>query len=733
MRPVLYILVAALLLGAVSLPLSAAPVSGVVVDRETGEPLPHAHITVIDRPEHFVASSEGVFRMDLPPDSYLFQVDMIGYESTIAGVEVAPSGVEGLRISLMPRPIELHDMRVTADRQRDRFDELRRSVSVLTGDELRRDYAMTLAATLRNRPGVSVRSMGPAPARPVVRGLGGDRVVVSQDGVATSDLSATSPDHAVTVDPYSAQSVELVRGPRVLLHTSTPSGGLVNIERNLVPRRLPNGLVGLAGAYGESANRGGQASASLTAPLGTYALRSDLSYRVSGDERTPAGVLGNTGTETLSFASGVSRINMRSWFGGSFEVFDSDYGIPGGFIGAHPNGVDIEMLRRTFGVRGGVIFGGFVESVEAQAQRTYYRHREYESHGTIGAEFVVRQSSGSATVHLNTAGQGDNTILTLGVNRRDLKMGGFVFTPPTVNTAVHAALFHAVPIGAFDVQAAARYDYAHFSPNLHTYSASRDDLRDRDFHTWAGSLAALYAVTGRITTGLTVSRSSRIPTVEELYNEGPHLAAYTYEVGNPGLPSECGIGVEWENRYASERLEATVSLFASDFSSFVTPRNTGEINYAQLLPIYAAQAVSARFAGAEASVELHVWRGLHAGARISGVRAENRTDGVPLPEIPPVKATWDVRWEFTRATVGVTGEHAVRQGRVDTYELPTAGYSVFGAYVQTERYVTGQRHAVSLSLDNLFNAEYRNHLSRVRSIMPETGRNVRLDYRVYVF
>ena len=83
--------------------------------------------------------------------------------------------------------------------------------------------------------------------------------------------------------------------------------------------------------------------------------------------------------------------------------------------------------------------------------------------------------------------------------------------------------------------------------------------------------------------------------------------------------------------------------------------------------------------------------------------------------------------------MGITGEHAARQGRVDTYELPTAGYSAFGAYVQAERYATGQRHTVSLSLDNLFNAEYRNHLSRVRSVMPETGRNVRLDYRVYVF
>ena len=70
---------------------------------------------------------------------------------------------------------------------------------------------------------------------------------------------------------------------------------------------------------------------------------------------------------------------------------------------------------------------------------------------------------------------------------------------------------------------------------------------------------------------------------------------------------------------------------------------------------------------------------------------------------------------------------------MDTYEDPTAGYSVFGVYVQRDFLTNQARHSFILSVENLFDAEYRNHLSRVRSVMPETGRSLKLNYKMYFF
>ena len=121
---------------------------------------------------------------------------------------------------------------MSADAPKSQFESFQ-PTSVLVGQELSKQLEMSLGATLENQPGVASRSFGPAPARPVVRGLDGDRVLILQDGQRMGDLSSQSGDHGVSINPAAAQRIEVVRGPATLLYGAT-LGAIATSSENFV-------------------------------------------------------------------------------------------------------------------------------------------------------------------------------------------------------------------------------------------------------------------------------------------------------------------------------------------------------------------------------------------------------------------------------------------------------------------------------------------------------------------
>ena len=156
------------------------------------------------------------------------------------------------------------------------------------GMSFRRNNSLTLAETMKNEIGVAIRSMGPAPARPVIRGLSGDRVQINIDGIETRDLSATSADHAVTLEPFNSERLEIIRGPRTLLHTASAIGGVINVVKQKIPADHPQRVFGSVGAYGETVNRGYLSAAGITvAQVGPLALYAETTYRNTRDVANP--------------------------------------------------------------------------------------------------------------------------------------------------------------------------------------------------------------------------------------------------------------------------------------------------------------------------------------------------------------------------------------------------------------------------------------------------------------
>jgi iron complex outermembrane recepter protein len=713
---------------------SPASLHGHVKDSETGSFIQSAIVKISELNISQVTDKDGSFSFEnIESGNYTLEVNSFGYNISRVKIFFDSKVDIDIIILLYPQPFITPTIVVTDRRTLSKLDELLEGTNVLKGRELQQNLGLTLAATLKNETGLSMRSMGPAPSRPVIRGLSGDRVFISEDGIKTSDLSSTSPDHSVTVEPFTVERIEVLRGPKILLRSPNAFGGVVNIIRKEIPENLPLSITGNAGVYGETVNKGYLGSVVLNYPLDPFNFRGEISKRNASDINTPAGKLINTQISTLNYSLGLSFINNFGFGGISYREFNTDYGIPGGFVGAHPGGVDIKILKRHFRGKTEFLFDrGILEKAELNLQRTYYHHREFENENIIGAEFEVVDYSGSFDLHHKKLNIFDEGIAGTSFGYRDFNIGGFVFTSPSKSFNFSGYIFEEIIKEKFNLQFSARINFDDVTPEREKVDSRIGHIRKRTYNTFSLSLSAIYEVINKFNIGFNVSRSSRVPTIEELYSEGPHLAAYSYEIGNPDLEAERGIGLEAFIYYNKPGMFFMLTGFRNDFSYYIIPRNSGMINFQTLLPIYIITGVPALMYGVESQLELKLFKNLSFSSSLSYTNGEiTGSTKSPLPSIPPLKFIAELKYNFQNIIFGANTVIAAKQDKVDEFEDPTEGYNIYNAFFQYLFYTKNVAQNISLSFENIFNTEYRNHLSRIKSISPEAGRNLRLTYRVY--
>ncbi len=600
----------------------------------------------------------------------------------------------------------------------------------LKGDRLEREISTTIAETIKNEPDVAIRSMGPAAARPVIKGLSGSHVELTEDGAFCGDMSATSPDHAVASEVLTAHRLRILRGPHILAHSFSAAGGVVQVERNDIPfgDTLFHGYVT---GYSESAQPGYATAVGVNTQIAGASLKGELSGRRMGDMETPDGTLKNTDIENGSGAVGAAYALGRFRFGASYRWFNSDYGIPGGFIGGHPNGVDIEMWKRDLTLRGFYLPANDArDTLDVTLRINRYHHKEFEGKkGAVGAEFAVNQENLRLEKLLASLGPLFGIHLGTELERRWIEMGGYVFTPPTQSYAGSAfAVASASGWRGLEITVALRLGGAFFRPH-ESVVADKGTIEDRNFALWAFDAEFSQRVgVGKFLT-LDLFRTTRAPTIEELYNQGPHLAAYTYERGNHKLDAESGYGSELEYRSYGDLFNWRAAAHATYFLNYLAPRATGDTNWSQLLPIYQVSGDEAFLFGGSASVETAAEQGFRIAASASYVRGQYRNGSdaknkwSDMPQIPPLKfhGEFAYLWEHVRPSIYT--DFALAQHKVDKYEERTPGYITFGTLLEFRWTLVLAHYSLVFRADNLLDADIRNHLSRLKSVMPEKSRN----------
>lgn len=708
-------------------------VTGTVIDARTEEVVGHTvvHISELDRWLSTPDDGKFVFPT-LPPGTYTLKTFRIGYENIELPVSVTADETTRVTIRLQMTPITTEHIVVTAGAERHR-GELQQPAVTLAGKKLRENLGRTIAETIDNEPGVAQRSMGPAPARPVLRGLSGDRLLILEDGSRTGDLSATSADHAVAIEPLAAEQIEVVRGPAALMYGANTLGGVVNIVRGYVPASLPDHIHGASSLQAESVNSGIAGGLSLTLPLAPIALRFDGSYRSAQDISTPAGDLANTTIETGNGSIGLSYIKNWGHFGASGSYYNSSYGIPPDPLGGHPGGVNINLERRHLEARLRIKpQRGWLEAIEVDHTYSRYFHEEIESNGSLGIEFGVVTHNFSTQMRMRDLGWLRNGVIGIWGEYRDHASGGLSFTPRAFEYGAAAFAYQEAHWGPVLANATLRIDLRQVDPEQARRSATVGDIRTRSFTGISGGLSARYRFGNGLAIGATGLRTFRAPGVEELFSEGPHLASYSYEVGNAGLPAEKGVGLELFVDYKRRGSAFRLAFFRNAFDNFTYPNNTGERSRRRYdLLVYQYVGQQALMQGAEVSWQQRLGGRWHAEGTLSYVRGELTELNRPIPRMPPLSGKFGLKYASDRFAAGAALRLAAAQRRLGDFEQETAGYAVADLSAEYLLSTGSYVHTLALSVENLLDSEYRVHLNRVKAIMPEPGRNVKLLYKVY--
>ena len=227
------------------------------------------------------------------------------------------------------------------------------------------------------------------------------------------------------------------------------------------------------------------------------------------------------------------------------------------------------------------------------------------------------------------------------------------------------------------------------------------------------------------------SRSFRAPSLEELYNFGPHPGNRAFEIGDPGLEPETGTGLDASLRHGEGRVRAEFNLFYYNFSNFIFPFSSGEL-VDEFLEIEYTQR-DARFTGTEANLDIGLHSALWLNLGMDYVDAKDTDTGTYLPRIPPLRGS--IGLDFRKGGFRLAPElvMASKQTRTFTNETPTGEYGIINL---TASYTYAQQHFAHHFSAHVFNVGdqyYRNHSSFIKELAPEIGRGVRFSYTVRFF
>ncbi len=713
---------------------------GYVRDANTGQPLPATQVRLAELGRADLAHRGGDFHFErVFPGTYTVSAQRLGYAPASMTVRVEAGETVRVELPMRPSAIELEGLIVTGTGRARLLEEAYRPTSVVEGAALRRQLGSSVAATIEREPGIAQRYNGPAAAQPVIRGLSGDRVLVLEDGNRTGDIASTASDHAVTIDPLTAERIEVVRGPAGLLYGSNALGGVINVIREDVPRTLPERITGMASAQGESVNQGLTGGAEIMAPLGPVAARAEVSLRRAGETRTPLGMLPSTEMDGHNLGAGASWVHHHGYIGAAGRDYRMSYGVPGTFNGetipgAHEGGVTIDLRRSTARGEGAWLYElGPFRSLEANASYVRFEQTEREPGGFVGTRFG--QLTGTANVlarheHQNGGLRMEGAVGAWAMGRDFSVSGGATGSHPAQQLSAAAFGYEEFAWGPFSFEGGARFDWTSIDPVLRG-TGDLPGIRTRQFGAFSGSAAATYEVQPGIRLGASVARAFRTPSIEELFSDGPHLADYSYNVGNPDLGAEFGLGTDLFLRLSRPGLRLDASVFRNSIRNYIYYAPTGELDPRfNRFPVYRAAADDAVLTGAEGRAQWEVTRGFVLDGGASYVHGQRAGGDEPLPAIPPLSGTLEGRWEGVRYSAGLGWRVAAEQTRVTFPEQPTPGYSLFNATAGMRWTAWDRMHTLTLQVQNLSDAVWRDHLSRIKEVAPQPGRNVQLLYRV---
>ncbi len=753
--------------------LAAGSLSGTVTDSNQN-PVREARVLVLELNREYSVKRDGRFRFEnMPAGAYTLQINAPHFDSKLVTVTLAADQDAEITVNF---DIDLHEeLTVTATAERKSISDVSQAVGALNEEDLIAKLAPTLGDTLAREPGVTATSFGQGASRPIIRGMGGDRIRILEGGIESGDVSTVSADHALSIDPMSLERVEILRGPASLRYGSSAVGGVVNVIDNRIPEFLPSepvsGSLDLGFNTVADERSGG---VNLNGSRGRLAWHADFynketdNYEIPGpaevepeEDEELSDTLENSALESRKGSLGFSYITDRGFLGISYTGFETDYGVPGHGHHEEEHGheegeeeeeeeeapVTIDLEQKRFDIRGNYrLDGDFIQSLNLRVGITDYEHVELEG-PEVGTQFFneYREFRGEA-VHGERGPFTSGSIGFQYTQREFEAEGAEAFVPPNDSDKYGLYLYEEMDRGSWALNLGLRFDrqnsqavalagHGHEEEEEEHHEEEEEEeepeMFDLDFNGTSASLGLIFAKNAPYGLAINLTRTERAPNPEELFSNGPHLATAAFEVGDPNLDKETSLGLDATLRKKKGEITGELSLFTNRFDDYIFERFTGEEEDGLREFVFIQE--DAEFWGAELHVDAALWHSepnhLSLEFTYDFVRAE-LDSGEYLPRTPPQRLSIGLHYHRPSFFADATLQFNDEQDRTAPFETPTDDYRLFNAVVGYKFFVAASVHEILLRGVNLTDEEARNHVSFLKDRILLPGRNLSVSYRL---
>ena len=603
----------------------AATVTGKITD-DKNQPIENAAVHVHGKDQGVKTNAQGEFSIDVDSQSQLHVSKDNFIDSRIAVNENSSN----VTVSLTPTSVET--VVVYASALHKNSLEMISPVSVLSGDELKNKSKATLGETLKGLPGVNASYFGPVSSSPIIRGLDGPRVKITQNGLDASDASRIGPDHATSSDSLAAEQIEVLRGPSTLLYGSGAIGGVVNVVDNRIPTSNLDDLTGAAEYSHDTVSNSNTVAAKLETGNDGFNFHFDGTKRSGDDYETPTfnitdedgdvethNSVENTFIDSDTFNVGTSYVGDHLTVGFSYGSIETDYGIPGHEHHDHDHEGETEEEHdehadeeeeesvyahleqdRWQGLISYALDNNWIENINLRVGYTDYKHSEIED-GEIGTTFKNETTEARLNVEHKLAQW--HGMMGYHYSESDYDaIGEEAFTPASVTTTHALYLLEEREFGDVTLELGARIEDYEITSTIteSEHAHDHDEEEDHDegeeesiaysesFTNVSASAGAIWQYTPGQSIALSLSHSERAPLSAELLSNGLHIATGTYELGlgyhiednevhfePEDIKQEKSTNLDFSFRRFSGDFGYTVNFFYNDIKNFYYQQNTG--------------------------------------------------------------------------------------------------------------------------------------------------------------
>lgn len=757
-------------------------IQGKVVDNISKQPIVGAVILVKELNKGTSTDINGFYKIsNICQGKYTIVGRIVGYEEKSYTINLEHGAEQDIKLS----ETELHLANI--DIKAKKIENLTQNKSTLENAALDQTRGQSLGESLKQISGVTTLQTGSSISKPVIHGMHSNRVLILNNGVRQEGQQWGS-EHAPEIDPFVAKKITVLKGAAGVRYGSDAIAGVIMLEPETLPDSNKFGGE-INNVYFSNGNqivtagiveKGIKSQSKSKIPY-SIGVRLQGTYKRGGDISTPNYRLANTGISELNYSISANYKRKRWTAEVFFSQFNTTIGI---FSGSHIGNITdlTDALLR-----------GTPLPIYTPEKFTYSIGRPYQDvlHNLLKIKNTQKVRSGNLSLTLGRQYdfrqeidilRGDKNLVQLfklntyssellfehkpllklltgsvgltGLYQENLTTGTLtqprtstVLIPNFQNFTAGIFLIERIVKKQWEMEGGFRYDFR----NLNVYRIPRSSQNiendKRNNQNFTGTLGANFRPNARWNFLANISSAWRAATVNELYSDGVHHGAASYERGDETLVPEVALNLSFTANYVSKFFQTEIHIYKNFINNFIFLSPTGRtaLTIRGAFPEFFYTQTNARFRGIDLSGNFQITKNVSFNSKLSYLEAQDLSNAQPLILIPANRWENTLRYDLKKTTFSINNLYVAKQNRVPTkiifkdipaseivfnqyggdFAPPPPAYMLWSVAV-SQQFAFNSKHSLGLSLtvSNLLNTTYRDYLNRFRYFSDEMGRNM---------